>query len=81
MIPQKQSEKKTLQKTTLKKGVIIPKELEYHNEEGIEVDIEQRIIKSMPLFSTTMQNYSESKPKVAVYAAASTNHKVYPKET
>jgi site-specific DNA-methyltransferase (adenine-specific) len=69
------------QKTTLKKSVIVPKDLEYHSEEEIGVDAEQTIIKSIPLFTETTPDYSEPKPKVAAYTAASMNYKAYPVET
>jgi hypothetical protein len=69
------------QKTTLKKSVIIPTDFEYHNEEENEITVEQTTEKIIPLFPETIQDYSKPKPKVAAYAAASMNHKVYQKET
>jgi site-specific DNA-methyltransferase (adenine-specific) len=66
-------------KTTLKKNIIIPQELEYHSEEIKIVDIGKAIVKRTPLLPSESSNSYEYQPKVAAYAAA-TNYNVYKDE-
>jgi len=61
------------------KTVTIPDDLECHNVTDNGVDVEQTIDKTIPLFPTEVVDYPE-RPKVAVYAVESMNHKVYLKE-
>jgi site-specific DNA-methyltransferase (adenine-specific) len=67
------------QKTTLKKSVIIPQELEYLSEEIKIVDTEKAIVKRIPLLPSESSNSYEYPPKVATYAAAK-NCSVYKDE-
>ena len=57
------------QKTTLKKGIVIPNDFEYHTEAENKVTIEQTKEERMPLSPIKIPDYSESKPQVMVYAA------------
>jgi site-specific DNA-methyltransferase (adenine-specific) len=57
------------QKTTLKKGIIIPKEIEY-NHTNEETEIEEEIKKFIPIVP-------QHREKMAAYAAASTNYSLF----
>ena len=64
------------QKTTLKKGIVIPNDFEYHTEAEKEVTIEQTKEEIIPLSPTKVPDYSESKSKVVVYAAKTNTNNI-----
>jgi len=63
------------QKTTLKKGIVIPNDFECHTEAEKGVAIEQTKEEIIPLSPTKVPDYSESKSKVVAYVATKSINK------
>jgi site-specific DNA-methyltransferase (adenine-specific) len=65
------------QKTTLKKGIVIPNDFEYHIEAENEVIIQQTKTAKKPLSPVKItDDHSKSKTKVVAYAAMTNTNKI-----